>query len=582
MSENKRQKQPNFPATLFVHYCLSTDWENVIKGLLHLFLELNSNLRIMDFRKFYDSLKDNENFPSLSVLFLKIGGPFLTFEKFKAFFENLYLQGFLNFDMEEYDGKVEVCFLTLSKLKIEELVSQIKIVSSISLIQVFSHLSGMLTGGPITWLDLYNRDPSLKSFLDRNGKDKTVFKNAVEKIFQEYGVAVENHPHLSFTFPPNWGNTRSLLSFVLKLVSTIGFSEIPYSSDTLEEESPVKPVELFNRLTKLFGKLKKIHITLITDMNFLKPLCEISQTSQEQKKQIFALLVQFCFVIDNGIATPHPSFHIHVEHFVVAFMRISGASLEGVRVQGTIRTGPTWVHNDSKKRIVCSSVATGKCCRNYEKCKFLHPITKEHWIITTHCGKVFVVVCDENAMYDRTPQSKSILCCKFKNGVVSIDSTHPVACGDSAKPETLAVARGGSADPETHPVARGCSAKPEILAVARGCSAKPRAHAVACGDSAKPEQSALDGWLMRKISEHKKNPHSLNPPQLPHESDDDEEYDPNDPLIRHLFSRPPPDDGKHGSETDRIMRQFRTLSDPTDMAQLTALVVLGNRQNKKL
>ena len=35
---------------------------------------------------------------------------------------------------------------------------------------------------------------------------------------------------------------------------------------------------------------------------------------------------------------------------------------------------------------------------------------------------------------------------------------------------------------------------------------------------------------------------------------------------------------ENGSETDRIMRQFRTLTDPTDMAQLTALVVMRNRR----
>lgn len=258
--------------------------------------------------------------------------------------------------------------------------------SSISLIQVFSHLSGMLTGGPITWPDLYNRDPSLKSFLDGKGKDKLLFQNEVEKTFQAYGVAVEKHPHLSFTFPPNWGYTKSLLSFVLKLVSTIGFSEIPYISDTLEEESLVQPVELFEMLRRLFSKLKSIHINMITDLEFLKPLCEISQTSREQKKQIFTLLLRFCFVIDNGIATPHPSFHKHVDHFVVAFMRISGVSLEGIQVQGTIKSGPTWVHKDGKKRIVCSSVATGKTCLNEKTCKFLHSKT-DYGIMTTYCGK---------------------------------------------------------------------------------------------------------------------------------------------------------------------------------------------------
>lgn len=43
-------------------------------------------------------------------------------------------------------------------------------------------------------------------------------------------------------------------------------------SDTLEEDSPVQPDELFKRLTRLFSKLKTFHINLITDLKFLMPL----------------------------------------------------------------------------------------------------------------------------------------------------------------------------------------------------------------------------------------------------------------------------------------------------------------------
>ncbi len=414
----------------------------------------------MDFRKFYDSLKDNEIFPSLSILFLKIGGPFLTFETFKAFFENLYLAGLHEFDMEEYCGIVEVSFNILSNSQIEELVSQIKIVSSISLIQVFSHLSGMLTGGPITWLDLYNRDPSFMYFFAGNGKDKRELRNIVERAFEEHGVVVEKEPDLSFTFPPNWGNNKSFLSFVPKLVSTIGFDMIRYVSDTLEEESPVEPVELFERLTRLFSRLKVLHIHQIVDLNFLRPLYDVSQTSPEQKKQVFALLVGFCFIIDNGIATPHPYFHVHVEHFVVAFMKIIGSSLEGVHVQGTIKSGPKWVHEDGKKRIVCSSVATGKDCRKRETCRFLHS-DMEYGIMTTHCGKVFTV-CRENAKFDKTPPKSSLLGYNFKSGMVSIDSTHHDTRRDSAYPRAHAVAGGGFVEPRALPVAGGGSDEKEI------------------------------------------------------------------------------------------------------------------------
>ena len=306
------------------------------EGLLHLFLELNFNPRIMDFQKFYDSLKNNDFFPSLSILFLKIGGPFLTFEKFKAFFENLYLQGFLNFDMEEYDGKVEVRFLTLSKLTIGELVSQIKIVSSISLIQVFS-------------------------------------QNVSDTLEEE-------------------------------------------GPDTLEEEGPVQPVELFERLKRLFSELKCFPIELITDLKFLMPLYDVSQTSPEQKKQVFALLVRFCFIINNGIATPHPYFRVHVEHFVVAFMKIIGSSLEGVHVQGTIKSGPTWVHKDGKKRIVCSSFATKKnCCK--KTCKFLHPTNLAEYGIITFADGDLMVVCtpctDIKCSFNRDMNKKYTCECGF-------------------------------------------------------------------------------------------------------------------------------------------------------------------------
>jgi hypothetical protein len=551
---------------------MSNDHEYVRKGLTGLFLELNFNPRIMDFQEFYRSLKDKDFFPSLSILFLKIGGPFLTFETFKAFFENLYLAGLLEFDMEEYCGIVEVRFLTMSKLNIEKLVSQIKIVSAISLIQVFSHLSGMLTGGPITWLDLYNRNPSFKSFFEGNGKDKMELRNIVENTFREYGVAVENNPHLSFTFPPNWGNTKTFLSFVSKLVSTIGFEMIRYVSDTSEEEGPVKPVELFKRLTRLFSGLKCFQIELITDLNFLRPLYDVSQTSPGQKKQIFALLVRFCFIIDNGIATPHPYFHVHVEHFVVAFMKIIGSSLEGVRVEGTIKSGPKWVHEDGKKRIVCSSVATGKDCRKRETCRFLHS-DMEYGIMTTHCGKVFIV-CRENAKFDRTPPTNSILCYKFDDGMVSFNSTDHDTRGCSAKSETRAVAGGFSAKPEPHAVARGGSAKSETRAVAGGCSANPELCTVARGGSANPELCAI-----AREGSAKPEPHavarggSANPELCAVARGGDEDYDPNDPRLKKRFSLYPLDNSVHGSMSDRVMQRFSTLSSPDDMALLAAFVV---------
>jgi hypothetical protein len=545
MPKQRKEQQQQ----LFVDYCLSDDYDLVRKGLFHLFLQLNFNPKIMDFRKFYDSLKDKDFFPSLSILFLKIGGPFLTFETFKAFFENLYLVGLLEFDMEEYCGIVEVSFTILSNSQIEELVSKIKIVSAISLIQVFSQLSDMLTGGPITWLDLYNRDRNLKFFFEGNGKDKRELRNIVEQIFQQYDVVVEKDPDLSFTFPRNWGNTEKLLSFVLKLVSTIGFEMIRYVSDTLEEESPVQPVELFKRLTRLFSRLRVLHINQIADLNFLRPLYNVSQTSPKQKKQVFELLVRFCFIIDNGIAKPHSYFPVHVEHFVVAFMKIIGSSLEGVHVQGTIKSGPKWVHEDGKKRIVCSSVATGKDCMKRETCRFLHS-DMEYGIMTTHCGKVFIV-CPENAKFDKTPPKSSVLGYNFKDGMVSIDSTYPVAHGGSAYPRALAVAGGGFVEPRAHAVAGGGFVEPRALAVPDGDSDGKRIYREQMLSLMKKELNAFD-----------------NPPLV-------------DPLAVVRFSLgipPPPESGSH---TDNIVRLIESQTgDPEALSRTTSTYFIAMKAMK--
>jgi hypothetical protein len=525
--------KPSVPSVLFVHYCLHEDWGNVRRGLFHLFLELNSNPRIMDFRKFYESLEDNDIFPSLSILFLKIGGPFLSFEKFKAFFENLCLRGLLDFDIEEYNGKVDVRFLTLSNTEIEELVSQIKIVSYIDLIQVLGNLSWMFTGGPITWLDLYKQDPSLKSFFE--GKDKKALRSLVEKAFENNGVTVTKLPQLSFTFPLDRNSVpKTLLSFVSNLVSSMGFSEIPYISGSSEEESVPDSTDenVFETLKRFFSSASSFRVPEISSLKFL------SQTSPEQNKRIFALLLQFCFVINHDIATPHPSFHKHVDHFVVAFMRIIGASLEGVSVQGTIKSGPSWVHKSGKKHIVCSSVATGKNCRNAKTCTFLHSET-EYGIITTHCGKVFVV-CREKAKFDKTPPKSSVLGYNFKDGMVSIDSTHPVAHGGSAYPRALAVAGGGFVEPRALAVAGRGFVEPRALAVAGGGSADQETRVVACGDS--DEKRLYQQEMLRLMTEEIDA--FDNPPLV-------------DPLAVVRFSLgipPPPESGSHSDNIARLIK----------------------------
>ena len=531
---------------LFVHYTFHRDWDDVIKGLRSLFLELNRNPRIMDFLKFYDSLKNNDSFPSLSILFLNIGGPFLSFEKFKAFFENLCLRGLIDIDIEEYDGKVEVCFPTLSNTLIEELVSRIKIVSYIDLTQVFGNLSWMLTGGPITWLDLYNQDPSLKSFFE--GKDKKPLRSLVEKAFESNGVTVTKLPHLSFTFPLDWNSVlKTLLSFVSNLVSSMGFSEIPYISGSSEEESVPDSTDgnVFDRLKILFCSASSFKVSEISNLKFL------SQTSPEQKKLIFELLLRFCFGIDHDIATPHPSFHIHVDHFLVAFMRIIGASLEGVSVQGTIKSGPTWVHKNGKKHLVCSSVATRNDCRNAKTCTFLHSKT-EYGIITTYCGKVFVV-CRENSKFDKPPPKTSVLGYNFKYEMVSFDTRDRDTRGDSTYPRAHAVARRGFADPETHAVAGGGSSHQETLAVAGGGSAYQETLAVAGGGS---DEKEIDRQQMLSLMMEEINAFNNPPPVDQHA------------VVRFLFDIPPPPE--RGSHSDNIARLIQSQTGDPDALLRTA------------
>jgi hypothetical protein len=558
---------------LLVHYCLAEDWGKVRGGLSLLFMQLNFNPRIMDFRKFYDSLKDDEFFPSLSILFLKIGGPFLSFEKFKAFFENLCLRGLLDFDIEEHAGQVEVRFPTLSKTQIEELVSRIKIVSSISLIQVFCHLSGILTGGPITWLDLYEWNQSFKSFFQGQEKDKKALRNLVEKAFENNGVTVTKLPQLSFTFPPNWGNDRKYVQFVLKLVSTIGFEEIPYISGSSEEESvPDSTVlNVFEKLKRFFSSASSFRVPEISNLKFL------SQTSQEQKKRIFALLLQFCFAIKDDIATPHPNFHEHIDHFVVAFMRIIGASLEGVSVQGTIKSGPTWVHENGKKRIVCSSVATGKDCRNAKTCTFLHSET-EYGIITTHCGKVFIV-CRINSKFDKTAPKSSVLGYNFKSGMVSIESTHPVAHGGSAYPRAHAVAGGGFVEPRALAVAGGGFVEPRALAVAGRGFVEPIALAVAGGGSADQETRVVACGDSDEKNRYRDQMLSLmrkelmafdNPPLV-------------DPLAVVRFSLgipPPPESGSHSDNIARLIKS--QTGDPDALLRTASTYVIAMKDKNAM
>lgn len=425
----KHQTLQKYDHQIYAHFSLDIDC--VIEGLKSL-LHVMNFYTAGDLHKLYNTMKDRMFYGMFSILFGNLG-PFETFEKFRAFFENASINGLLEFDVEEFrDGIVEFLYgRILSNAQIEELISKIKITKCITFCEVFFQILPRESGS-IDGASLY-KIPILKRFA--GGHRNKTLRSDIESVFTKFGVVIQKTPQMILIFPENWMK-NSFHAFINELVENLGFSEIEYVSDSSEDESlPISQPHLFESIKKVFSSAHSFQISKLH--NF-----KTSAMSPEQKKLFFELLVRFCFIINNDIAIPHQNFRVHVEHFVVAFMKIIGASLEGVRVQGTIRSGPTWVHNDSKKRMVCSSVATGRNCRNHQKCDFLHSNT-EHGIITTYCGKFFVV-CRENANYDRTPPQKSVLSCKLKNGVVSIDSTHSVA-------------RGCSADQETHSVARGCS-----------------------------------------------------------------------------------------------------------------------------
>ena len=604
MSERPTQKQQP-QSLIYAHYSLNED--DVIQALTYLLYVMNFYKG--DLSKIYNTVKDKMFYGIFSILFGDIG-PFGTFQKFNEFFENASMHGLLRCDVEVFhDGIFEFSCGTLSNAQIEELISKIKITGCISLHEVFYGIIPTV-GGSIDGASLY-KNPSLKRFA--GGHCNKILRTTIEGVLSEFGVEIQKTPHMIIVFPENWMKEH-FSHFIKRLVENLGFSEIEYvaesSSSIVESFLPMIQLKniVFNTLVNFFKSHANFKLILFNTDPFAK-LCGVEKISIMNKKKIsFFLFMKFFFTIEKDVATPHQRFHEHIDHFVVAFMKLIGACVNGIDIQAVIKSGHNYVKDKTKKMIVCSSVATGQTCRSIQRCSFLHSKTTDYGLITSHTGNV-MVVCRETQTFDKTPSQKNIFKSKFfKEGIVSLESSDAVSCNDmssssntcavargggcSAKPETRAVARGGgcSAKPETRAVAHGggCSAKPETLAVARGggCSAKPETRAVAGGGecsakpetlavagggecSAKPETLAVAGGCSAKpetlavaggcsaIPKHKAEA-SLKPPQPPHESEDD---------------------GKHGSETDRIMRQFRTLTDPTDMAQLTAFVV-RNRQNK--
>ena len=544
-------------------------------------------LRVMNFYtgdllKIYDTVKDPMFYESFSILFGNFG-PFGTFQKFRAFFENASMNGLLNCDVEEFpDRIVNLSSETLSSERIVNIISEIKFTRCITLHEVFFNLLP-IEGGPVDGAFLY-QSPSLKLFA--GGPHNKGLRIIIEDEFKTSGVEIQKTPQMTLVFPKDWMKD-SFSQFIARLVEKLGFSEIECVAESSKEDIPTLQNQSFLRLTNFFTRNAEISLNSLNSRKFYENVCGVSEDAfMGSIKDQFNLFLRYLFTINKGVATPHRYFNAHVEHFVIAFMNVIGASLEGIQVQAVMKSGPEWIHGDQRKHMVCSSVATGKDCVK-KNCKFLHAKTSNYGIMSNSEGN-FVIICLEQE-FEKKPTKQSVFnenLLKSGRGYAKPEP-HAVACGGSfksephavagegsAKPEPRAVAGGGSFKSESHAVAGGGSFKPEPRAVACGGSAKPEPRAVACGSfskpeprtfagggSAKPEPRAVAGGGSAEKIRYEQAMLDLMMEEL-------DEFD----------NQPQSLADENGSETDRIMRQFRTLTDPTDMAQLTALVVMRNRR----
>ena len=575
MSESLTTQQPN--GTIYAHF--SCDKKCVCEGLVELLSFMSS--KSGSIKDIYSMLRDTEFFQKYRILFSDIG-PFGTFEKFKCFFTNLALQGLLDYDVESHDGWIEICFPTLSNDQITELVSKIGITPSIRLEELFFELLPT-EGGNIEGATLY-QSKTLAAFA--GGKNNKWIRTLIENALRASGVEIRKTPQAIFVFPKNWGNDSFSL-FVSQLCLTLGVSEIPYvESSSFKEEDVSTPMnKVFLRLTDFFNRNTSFVIQSLNQASFYRDICGLSREAiVNSTKEIFNLLLQFLFTIDKTVATAHPSFNQHVEHFVFAFMKIIGASLEGIQIRAVIKSGPDWIYSRQTMYMVCSSVATCHDCFK-KNCDFYHVKTSDYGIVSSHTGLVMIVCLEKE--FDKKPTKKFVFNDKLlKSGVITVESSHAVACGGSAdprahavasggsaKPETLAVACGGSAKPRERTVAGGGSAKPETLAVAGGGSADPRAlavagggsaepetHAVACGGSADPRALAVAGGDSDEKRRYAKEMLSLMMTEI-------EEFDNPHSIDQHAVVRfslgipPPPESGSHSENIAKLIKSQTGDSD---------------------
>ena len=388
----------------YAHFSLKKT--DVCKALTDLFYELNFSST--NFEMTFRQLKGSNFHENLSILFSDIG-PFGKYDRFKAFFINLNLSGLLQIDLEEFpNGDDEVHFPILSTNQIEDLGSKIEVIPSIQLAEVF--LDRFLNDKDedkkrVVCLKALYKNRSLKKYFAGKTPEKIYLQKQMEDSFVNNIGFAERSPLLSFTLHENWKS--SFETFINALSSKLGVSEIPYVEDDLrcrEDEVSTavpSPNVSFEILKLYFKRNNVVDFGKLSSKEFCQSLGIDQSLVKENWKYIFPVFLQFLFRIEKTRAISDKHFAAHVPHFVIAFMKALGLSLDGIQVLETIKSLPTNWEDDGKGRwvIVCSSSATGLKCK--KDCKFHHPTNKdtaEIGVITNTNGTVMVVTrhCSSN------------------------------------------------------------------------------------------------------------------------------------------------------------------------------------------
>jgi len=415
MSDNLTPQQQE-PKYLFpVNHLLDVN-DGEVKDALTTFLKLSS-LKSCDLHELHSDFLSgpffsNSPFSKTKLLFNE-NGPFETFECFKTFLQNLSI--FIEVSYEIFPDSTIVHFPLITDLELSCLHSNIEITRVISLHDLFFLV---LDGDR----DTEDERSMLQTvvLLDKTVQSLAMFNESAtklffyENVFLRCSVQVENEqfgPYngRKFIFPKDWFK-NFFGSFVERLTSTLGFSEVPYLGETSKNTT-------FSFINNYFKVNGDFSMGMLTESESM-PMFAIDPLTLKMNhllyKQTVALFRRFlCHVNEEGLVTPHINFKDHMPHFVLAYMRLIDVPLTGISLPSVIKTGPVsvWISNKRDPLVVvCSSVALNKRCNN-SNCGFLHPIQSncEFGIVTTHTEKGNVmVVCRQSCMFDKPVNTTDI------------------------------------------------------------------------------------------------------------------------------------------------------------------------------